>query len=310
MGTARKPYGELSLLDFQNRFPTEESCWVYLVQMRWPKGYRCPDCSQAKVHFKPSTHTFQCYECDRHTSVTAGTLFHKSHLPLRKWFWAIFLMATSSKGISMRNLQKHLGIKTYRAVWMMGHKIRRAMGQRDALYPLKDTVQVDQFAVGGQQTLEHRRRTRRVIKSPFLIAIQEGQKGNPRFVKFNELESGFKEHVLPLLEKTITKGSRLKSDEAGVFLAAEKHGYQVDPVAMKRYPDQAKEHLKWAFVLASNVKRGLLSTYHGCFPKYRKAYLSEFAYRFNRRYWPHQAFDRLLFACLNADKITLRQLKA
>jgi hypothetical protein len=68
--------------------------------------------------------------------------------------------------------------------------------------------------------------------------------------------------------------------------------------------------MKWIHWLSSNLKRGVVSTYHGCFPKYRKAYLAEFAYRFNRRYWPHQVFDRLLLACLNAPKITLRDLRA
>lgn len=309
MDAARKPYGELSLLDFQNRFPTEESCWAYLVQMRWPKGYHCPDCPKAKVHFKPSTHTFQCYECDRHTSATAGTLFHKSHLPLRKWFWAIFLMATSSKGISMLNLQKHLGIKTYRTVWMMGHKIRRAMVQREGLYRLKGTVQADEIKI-GTQSLENRRTLREDKHSRFLIAVQEGLKRNPRFVSFEELESYFKEDLLPKIEKSIVKGSKLKTDGNASYAAAEALGYQVDQVAFNRDPEKAKDHLNWVYWLTSNLKRGLVSTYHGCFPKYRKAYLAEFAYRFNRRYWPHQAFDRLLFACVNGPKVTLRQLKA
>src|ERR1043165_3154562 len=112
----------MSLLEFQNRFPSEEVCWNYLVKMRWPEGYRCPDCPAAKIYLKPSTRHFACAECHPQTSVTAGTIFNKSRIPLRKWFWAIFLMATSSKGVSMRNLQKHLGVKSYRTVWLMGHK--------------------------------------------------------------------------------------------------------------------------------------------------------------------------------------------
>ena len=308
MDAERKPYGEVSLLDFQNRFPTEESCWSYLVQMRWPKGYHCPDCPKAKIHFKPSTHTFQCYQCDRHTSVTSGTLFHKSHLPLRKWFWAIFLMATSSKGISMRNLQKHLGIKTYRAVWLMGHKIRRAMMQREGLYKLRGNVAVDQMQI-GYSSPEIRRKKRHDNRTRFLMAIQEGKKGNPRFVKFEELESFFKEDLIRPIEKQIEKGSTLKSDGDASYLAAKEKGYEVDPVVFDKEPDKAKDHLKWIHWVSSNTKRGLVSTYHGCFPKYRKAYLAESAYRFNRRYWPHQAFDRLLFACVNGPKITLRQIK-
>ena len=113
-----------------------------------------------------------------------------------------------------------------------------------------------------------------------------------------------------MLFRSIAKGSTLKTDSAGVFEQAKQHGYKVEQVTFSTEREKAKEHLKWIRWLSSNLKRGLVSTYHGCFPKYRKAYLAEFAYRFNRRYWPHQVFDRLLLACLNAPKITLRDLRA
>ena len=138
---------------FQNRFSSEQACREYVNKMRWPQGCRCPKHPKAKVHFKPSTELFECYECGWQTSATAGTIFHKSRIPLRKWFRAIFLMASSSKGISMRNLQKHLGIKTYRTVWLMGHKIRHAMMQRDRLYPLKGKVPLDEIEHHGYKDL-------------------------------------------------------------------------------------------------------------------------------------------------------------
>jgi len=303
-----KPYKELSLLEFQNRFPDEQVCWDYVIQMRWPQGCRCPKHPKAKVHFKPSTQLFECSTCGWQTSATSGTIFHKSRTPLRKWFWAIFLMATSSKGVSMRNLQKHLGIRSYRTVWLMGHKIRRAMIHREGLYRLKGKVQVDPIHIGSQN-VDNRREIRENRNSQFLMGVQEGTTKNyPRFVTFEQLASGFKEEILPALEKRIAKGSTLKTDAAGAFEQAKEKGYKVRQVPFAKEPDKAKEHLKWIHWLSSNLKRGLVSTYHGCFPKYRKAYLAEFAYRFNRRYWPHQAFDRLLFACLSAPKITEREL--
>lgn len=303
-----KPYGEMSLLEFQNRFPDEKACLDYVVKMRWPQGWKCPRCPQAKTYWKPSTEHFACARCHRQTSATAGTIFHKSRIPLRKWFWAIFLMATSSKGISMRNLQKHLGIKSYVTAWLMGHKIRRAMMTREALYSLKGKVQVDEFIL-GHQTWEDRRKTGQDKRTRVLIAAQEGvTKSYPRFVTFEQLENSFAEHILPKLEKRIKAGSRLKSDGAGVFKIAESWGYRVSQVPFTSQKEKAKKHLQGVYWLTSNLKRGLVSTYHGCFPKYRNAYMAEFAYRFNRRYWPHQAFDRLLFACLNAPQTTFRQL--
>lgn len=295
-------------MEFQNRFPSEQRCWEYVIKMRWPQGCRCPKHPKAKVHFKPSTKLFECYECGWQTSATAGTIFHKSRIPLGKWFWSIFLMATSSKGVSMRNLQKHLRIKNYRTVWLMGHKIRHAMIQREGLYKLKGKVQVDPIKI-GTQSLENRRKIREDRHTQFLMGIQEGStKDYPRFVSFEQLASSFKEEILPALEKRIAKGSTLKTDAAGAFEHVKKEGYDVHQISFSKEPDKAKEHLKWIHWVSSNMKRGLVSTYHGCFPRYRKAYLAAFSYRFNRRYWPHQAFDRLLFACLSAPKKTLRDL--
>jgi transposase-like protein len=307
MTDKKEPYTNLSLLDFQKRFPDEDTCWSELVRMRWPKGYACPGCKRT-MGFVQTRRLFQCSSCQRQISATAGTMFHKSHLSLQKWFWAIYLMATSSKGVSMKYLQKHLGIKTYRTAWLMGHKIRHAMMQRDDLYTLKGNVQVDEIMI-GHQSLENRRKIRKEKRSRFLMAVQEGHRGDPRFVTFEELASYFKEDLVPAIEKRIDKGSTLKSDGNASYAAAKKKGYEVEPVAFAREPDKAKEHLKWIHWVSSNTKRGLVSTYHGCFPKYRKAYLAEFAYRFNRRYWPHQAFERLLFACICGERKTLKQIK-
>ena len=291
-------------MDFQKRFPDETRCWTELVRLRWPKGKVCPGCRRS-MGFIQTRRIFQCSACRKQVSATAGTLFHKSRIPLDKWFWAIFLMASSSKGVSMRNLQKHLGIKSYRAVWLMGHKIRHAMREREGLYQLKGKVQVDEFSLGSQN-YDNRRKIREDRRSRFLIGVQEGlNKDYPRFVSFEQLASSFKEDILPALEKQLAKGSKLKTDAAQVFGGATRRkGYKVKQIPFATEPDKAKEHLKWVHWLVSNLKRGLVSTYHGCFPKYRKAYLAEFAYRFNRRYWPHQAFDRLLAACIQTPTIT------
>src|SRR5919108_5859533 len=149
MAEKKEPYSDLGLLDFQKRFPDEASCWAELVRIRWPKGRKCPTCHRS-MGFVQTRRLFQCGACRQQTTATAGTMFQNSHLPLHKWFWAIYLMATSPKGVSMRYLQKHLGIKSYRAAWLMGHKIRHAMMQREDLYKLRGTVQVDDLQVGYQ----------------------------------------------------------------------------------------------------------------------------------------------------------------
>lgn len=303
-----KPYNTTSLLSFQKRFPDEDTCWQYLVQMRWYQGFACPSCNSGALDFLESRKLYECRACGKQTSATARTVFHKSRVPLQKWFWAIFLMATSKKGVSMLYLQRQLEIKSYQTVWLLGHKIRQAMLQRDALYgPLPGDVQADETFIGGK-------RTRAEIqaggsnKTPFLVVVGETSKGKPTFAKVEKLTSDSVGEVSPAIEKAVSKGSTVKSDGGSCFKHLPDKGYKLQPMSYFDFPKETTQHLRWANTFISNAKRFLLSTYHGVPAKYRKAYLGEFAYRYNRRYWPKQAFDRLLFACLCADPAPLKNL--
>jgi transposase-like protein len=140
--------------------------------------------------------------------------------------------------------------------------------------------------------------------------VEETKGGAPRFVSFEELESIYEEHVVPALEKRVEKGSALKSDGAGAYIKAKEKGYDLDRSVYQTEKEKTQEHLFWVNTLTSNLKRFLLSTHHGVHRKYRRVYLAEFAYRFNRRYWPAQAFDRLLYACVKAKPVPLPELKA
>lgn len=305
-----KPYSQMSLLDFQERFPTERACWEYLVKMRWPEGAVCSECTGSKMDLIQSRNVYECRDCRRQRSVTSGTIFHKSRIPLRKWFWAIFLMATSKKGISMLYLQGQLGIRSYRSAWMMGHKIRHAMIEREELYTLTGTVQTDEIFIGGKQTRENRKKLGK-NKTPFLMMVSESSDGKkPRFLKLEELEDITNQFVIPAIQLGVEPGSLLKTDGAMTYVAAKYLGYGLSQSSYNQSPEATAEHLKWLNMLTSNLKRFLISTYHGVFPQYRQAYLAEFAYRFNRRYWPDQAFDRLLYAALHAEPKTLPELKA
>ncbi len=297
-------------MDFQKRFPTTRSCWQFLVKARWPKGFQCPKCQHPKACLKPSRKIFECYQCHYQVSVTAGTIFHKSKVPLRKWFWAIFLVATSKKGTPALYLQKQLGIGTYRTAWLMCQKIRKAMSQRDALYQLNGTVEADEIFIGGKQSFEKRRKVGD-NKTPFLITVEETPTGKPRFISFEELESIYDEHLVPALKKKVQEGAQLKTDGGGSYQNASKEGYyKHDRSVYLKDKKKTQEHLKWVNLLTSNLKRFILSTHHGVHPRYREAYLTEFAYRFNRRYWPYQTFNRLLYACVQAKPAQLREIKA
>ena len=117
-----------SLNEFQKRFPDDAACAAYLAAKRWPDGFRCPRCGGTKSWQLPSREvlTFLCAGCRKEISVTAGTIMHRSHLPLTIWFWAAYLMATHSNGISALQLQNELGLGSYKSAWLLAMKLREA----------------------------------------------------------------------------------------------------------------------------------------------------------------------------------------
>src|SRR3546814_224301 len=117
-----------SLLHFQAMFPDEQACAAYLFEQRWPEGFVCPVCGSVRAwELRSKAFTWECADCGRQTSVTAGMVMHGSKLPMTTWFWAAYLMASHSNGISALQLMKQLGLGSYRTAWMLCHKLRRAM---------------------------------------------------------------------------------------------------------------------------------------------------------------------------------------
>lgn len=140
--------------------------------MSWPKGFICSKCKNDTSCFLKQRKVFQCNRCKWQQSATAGTIFHKSRVPLQKWFWCIYFMATSKKGTPILYLQSQLSIKSYRTVWLMTHKIRHAMANRDSHYALGDTIEADEIFIGGKQSFSERRESG-TNKTPFLIMVEE-----------------------------------------------------------------------------------------------------------------------------------------
>src|SRR5438093_6436725 len=139
---------EMNLPELIERFGSEEKCRAYLEELRWPDGVKCPRCQHDKVSRLSDRNQYECAKCRYQFSVTAGTIMHDSHLPLWKWFLAIYLIGESKKGISAKQLQRNLGVG-YKTAWYLGHRIRSAM-EDDAPVPLRGVVEVDETWVGGK----------------------------------------------------------------------------------------------------------------------------------------------------------------
>lgn len=139
------------LFRFQKAFPDEQSCVDFLFELRWPEGFVCPGCGGGRaVLLQSRAWTYECIDCGRQTSITAGTVMHRSRQPLTVWFWAAHLMATHSNGMSALQLRSQLGI-SYRTAWLLAQKLRRSMidPQRE---PLDGVVEIDQTEMPFRDT--------------------------------------------------------------------------------------------------------------------------------------------------------------
>jgi transposase-like protein len=137
-----------SIVEFQRWFPDDDACLEYLIESRWPDGYRCPRCGASEAAVLRKRLLWQYASCRYQVSLTAGTVLHGTRTPLRLWFWAAYLMTTATPGISATQLQRQLGIARYETAWMMLQKLRRAMVNPERT-PLTECVEVDECFVGG-----------------------------------------------------------------------------------------------------------------------------------------------------------------
>ena len=296
--------GSMNLLDFQNKFSTEEACQEHLFNMRWPNGYRCPRCDHNEAYFHQSRHLHQCKKCGYQASLTAGTIFHKTRTPLVKWFWMIFLMGQHKNGIAMTTLKRMLNIKSYNTVWAMGQKIRKAMGERDAHYELAGIMEIDDTYFGSPKPGKRGRGAAGKAKVVVAVEIHEDK---PRFATMQQVESMSEDDICKAINGRLGEDVIARTDGWKSYGFLNSGGREHQPIVVGSGKNAGKL-LPWVHILISNIKGNIRGTYHGVSSKHLSRYLSEFCYRFNRRFWDSQMFDRLLYACINCRTITFSEL--
>jgi len=199
----------LSLLQFQKKFGTEKACQKQLFRLRWPEGFKCPRCGHAEAYFHRTRHLYQCKSCGYQASLTAGTVFHKTRTPLTKWFWLIWLMGRQKSGISMLSMQRMLEIKSYKTVWTMGHKIRKAMADRDAYYKLAGLLEMDDTYFGAPKPGKRGRGA--AGKAKVVIAV-ETPGNKPRFAAMRMVPRVNGEEIQALVRERLVEEVVVKTD--------------------------------------------------------------------------------------------------
>jgi len=133
-------YPRQCFYEWQKKFSSHDKCMAHLAKLRWQNGFQCPQCGHDHGYWSGKHDRYECASCHRHTSVTSGTLFHATKLPLTKWFWAIYWVGTDKGGISALRLSKLIGV-TWRSAYRILRKLRTAMGNRDSIYRLSEIVE-------------------------------------------------------------------------------------------------------------------------------------------------------------------------
>lgn len=295
----------VNFIEFMKRFQTEEQCREFLFKLRWPEGFVCPRCGSKRFCEVKNRRVCHCLNCGHQASVTANTIFHRSHTPLNKWFLAVFLMVQDKRGLSAAKLARDIEVSPPTA-WLMLQKLRKAMADRDAAYLLSRIVEIDDAYFGAPD--EGGKRGRGTDKTPGVIAVQVDAQGRPEYVKLIVVENLRSETLVEAAQKTIRTETELRTDGYKAYHRLSEHGYTV--VSKKFDPERDPDHLLWLHKIVSNLKAFIAGTFHGLDRKHLQRYFDEFAYRFNRRKFHSQLFPRLLKACLSTNTITYKQLVA
>jgi hypothetical protein len=227
----------------------------------------------------------------------------KTRTPLAKWFLAIFLMAEDKRGISALALKGRIGV-AYQTAWAMCHKIRHAMGSRDAGYKMGGTLEMDETFFGSPT--EGGKHGRGTEKTPVLLSVSRSGGGKPGRARKKVVEKATSEAVMEFSEAAVAKGSEVRTDGLHAYRRLAKAGYSLNQ--SKTGPKDESGHLRWVHVVISNAKAFIGGTFHGLGARRLQRYLDEFCYRFNRRWEPHGIFSRLLDACASAGRITYAEL--
>jgi len=237
---------------FQGRFPDEAACAAYLAAIRWPEGFRCPACGHPRAwRLETKPWTYECRHCRRQTSVRAGTIMHGSKLALRVWFWAAYLMATHSNGISALQLQKQLGLGSYKTAWLLAHKLRRAM-VAPGRAPLAGLVEVDETTIPCRAKDEPPGRGGRSHRGKRLLAgAVESRTGGPGRARLAAIADFSTNSLHAFLRDHVTLGATGKTDGWSAYPGAPDLAHDPHTIG----PMAAHLVLPWVHRLFANLKR-------------------------------------------------------
>ena len=297
-----------TLQEFQATFPDEQACWETLRQARWPEGFVCPRCGHEASSWISTRRLEQCRRCRYQCSVTAGTVFHRTRIPLLTWFWAIFFVGRHKKGISALQLQRDTGVGSYQTAWTLLHKLRSALRHRPESQ-LAGLVEVDETYVGGRE--RGRRGGREVLhKSIVAVAVEQREHTAGR-VRLSVVEGIGFEDLGPFVGGVVDASrTTARTDGLKSYCGLEAMGIRHDRQVQGPDRTHSTKILPWSHTVFGNLKTWLRGTFHGVSRKHLQRYLDEFVYRFDRRWREGELFGFVLNRAAHGDPLPYQQLVA
>jgi hypothetical protein len=322
-----------SLPEFQQVFPDDPACAKYLEDVRWPKGFACPVCRVTRPPYRFSTRSsivLRCRDCKINTSLTAGTVMHGTHSALSTWFWGAYLVTTQTPGQSALQFQRQLGLSRYETAFQILHKLRAGMvrPEREPIggeYP----IEMDECLIGGRSknvgsgnhdmatvvgAIEVR--TRKPAENRSATKRQSHKDGVPLKklvyagrLRLRVVPGRDAKGLLVFALENIAKESLIKTDGWDGYAGLTELGFKHDPLVIAGDPEKADAHLPLIHLIFSNLKTWILGTHHGAIGQHHlQAYLNEYVFRFNRRFYPMTAFNSVLGIAAHSTSATYEQL--
>ena len=297
-----------SLPEFQELFPDDATCAAYLERSRWRDGFVCPHCGVLAEPFRIATRPgiLQCRTCRRQTGLLVGTIMERSHTPLNVWFWAAYLVASQTPGISAVQFQRQLGLSRYETAFGILHKLRAGMVRpdQDCIGGLPDQyVEVDETYVGGRTRGEGRGVHHKVLVA-CAVEVRHRKPGTAQDKRKDGRYAGrvrlavapdrSAESLCGFVESVVAPRTLVVTDDWSGYAGLRKRGYNHHAIAECGDPEVAEEFLPMIHLVFANLKTWLSGIHHGVSNQHLQAYLNEFTFRFNRRFYPFNAFRSLL----------------
>jgi len=281
-----------TLRDFEKQFPTDDACLEWLKDYLYPNGIHCAKCERVTKHHKvASRKSYSCDYCGHHVHPTAGTIYHKSSTPLRLWFYAIYLMASTRCGIAAKQIERELGV-TYKTAWRMFKQIRTMLDDENG-DPLSGRVEVDETYIGGKPRNRHASNGRGRSTEKKAIVVGAVERGGRVVARRVPDVTG--KTLLPFIKENVSTDSTVYTDEWPAYWSVKHNGFNHHTIQHRqRIYVNGDIHTNTIEGFWSLVKGGIHGVYRNVSDKYLQSYVNEYSFRYSNRYADKPMFHSFL----------------